>query len=193
MKYYRAPRYRVMLWNVEERCTDCTNKRSSLFETTYICKDFNWGYICASIVRVHNCECWYKMWTLKHPNVYLRKKFQSRISNWNFHPLPVHRFPEILITTVFLNDVKIRRHYPKPKYLYKQETTNKRTKNVLNNNLVPKRDVPDCRINFIVHLFLFYCRWHDEFKRTAEGSRNCWVDNLQIASPLFPLGNCVGP
>ena len=60
LKYYRAPRYRgrcVMIVIVELRFSDYTNKCSSLFETTYIYKDFNGGYICVWIVRVQNCEC----------------------------------------------------------------------------------------------------------------------------------------
>ena len=43
-KYYRAPRYRmrfVIIVFVEQRCTGCTNKSSSLLKTTYIYKDFN--------------------------------------------------------------------------------------------------------------------------------------------------------
>ena len=46
-----------MIVFVELRCTDCTNKWSSLFDTTYIYKDFNGGYICVLIVRVQKREC----------------------------------------------------------------------------------------------------------------------------------------
>ena len=58
LKYYRAPRCGancVKIVLVELRCTDCTN--NSLFEITYIYKDFNGGYMCVLIVRVQNCEC----------------------------------------------------------------------------------------------------------------------------------------
>ena len=37
----------------------------------------------------------------------------------------IHRSPEILITAVFLDEVKIPRNYPVPKCLYKQGTPNK--------------------------------------------------------------------
>ena len=90
LKCRRAPRYCVHC--VEQKCTDCTNKWFSLFETTYIYKDFNVGHICVLIVRVQSCECSdTKMWKLKNLNVYLSNKFQGRLSTWNFHPLPIHR------------------------------------------------------------------------------------------------------
>ena len=59
LKYYRDPRHRVrcvMIVIVELRCTDCTNKWSPLFETTYFYKDVNGGYNCVLIVRVQKCE-----------------------------------------------------------------------------------------------------------------------------------------
>ena len=46
-----------MIVLVEVRYTDCTNKRYSLFEKTYIYEDFNGCYMCVLIVRVQNCEC----------------------------------------------------------------------------------------------------------------------------------------
>ena len=81
-------------------------------------------------------NAWYKRWILKHLNMYLSNKFQGRLSNYNFHLLPIHRFPEILITTVFWNEVKIPRNYPVPKCLYKQETINK---NILKERKMPSK------------------------------------------------------
>ena len=43
--------------------------------------------------------------------------------------LLIHRFPEILITTVFLDEVKISRNYLAPKCFFKKETINKNIKN----------------------------------------------------------------
>ena len=60
LKYYRAPRHPVrcvMIVLVERRSTDCKNKWSSLFETTYSYRDFNVGYMCVLFVHVQNCEC----------------------------------------------------------------------------------------------------------------------------------------
>ena len=111
----RSLRYRVccvMVVLVELRYIDYTNKWSSPFDTTYIYKDFNGGYTCVLIVRVRNCECIGTK--LKQTNVYLSNKFQRRLSNWNFHLLPIHRFPGILIATEFLIAVKISRYYRYP-------------------------------------------------------------------------------
>ena len=60
--------------------------------------------------------------TLKSKRVPEYNKFQGRWNNWSFHPLPVHSFPEISITAVFLNEVKIPRNYQVPKCLCKQGT-----------------------------------------------------------------------
>ena len=48
-------------------------------------------------------------------------KFQGPLSNFNFHLFPIHRFPEILITTVFLYEEKIPRYYPGLKCLCKKQ------------------------------------------------------------------------
>ena len=61
----------------------------------------------------------------KNLNVYMSNKFQDRLSNGNFHLLLIRRFPEVLITTLFLVEVKIPRNYQVPKYLCKQEIMNK--------------------------------------------------------------------
>ena len=59
----KTPRCRVhcvMIVLVERKCTDFTNKWSSLLETTYIYNYFNGGYTCVLIVRVQNFE-----WTVQ--------------------------------------------------------------------------------------------------------------------------------
>ena len=91
LKYYRALRYRVRceMIVVERRCTDCTNKWSSLLKFIY--KLFTGGYKCVLFVCVQNCECIVYVATelrmpiqkcdTENPNVYLTNKFQGRLSN----------------------------------------------------------------------------------------------------------------
>ena len=84
---------------------------------------------CACCLCEYRTVNMYKMSILKHPNMYLTNTFPGRLNNWNFPLVPIHPFPEISITKVFLNEVKIPWNYPSPKCLYKQETMNK---NIIN-------------------------------------------------------------
>ena len=94
------PLHCIMIVLVELRCTDCTNKWSSLFETTYIYEHFNeltfvkllllikllllLLLLLLIIIIIIHCNQWYNdtiIWILKYLNEYRSNKFQGRLSN----------------------------------------------------------------------------------------------------------------
>ena len=99
-------------------------------------------YICAVCVRTKLCTCClcYDRTVnvtihdaiLKSKWVPEYNKFQGRLSNWSFHPLPVHLFPEISITTVFLNGVKNLEITLYTNVYVSKEQYNKGTRSVFN-------------------------------------------------------------
>ena len=60
-------------------------------EVTYAC------WLC----EYRNVKGWYKDGDTETFKREPESKFQGRLNNWNFHPLPVHSFSEILTTICF--------------------------------------------------------------------------------------------